>query len=155
MQKASPSHTLLVCSISNPIMLGVYAKTRLIEVIESSEKTSDALLPLVVEVMKRYELSNIIYVRGPGSFMAIKLTYLILKTVEIVKKIPLQGCSAFALNGNLPIRALGNLYFVKEKETIIMQKFEQAVSQKFVLPRSLADLITDEEATPNYVLAAV
>ncbi len=155
MQKVLPSYTLLVCSISHPIMLGIYAQKRLIEVIESSERTSDVLLPLVVEVMKRYELSNMIYVRGPGSFMAIKLTYLILKTIEIVKKIPLQGCSAFALNGNLPIRALGNLYFVKEKETIIMQKFEQAVCEKFVLPESLADLKTDEEATPNYVLAAV
>ncbi len=87
--------------------------------------------------------------------MAIKLTYIILKTIEIVKKIPFEGCSAFALNGNKPVKAMGNLYFVKEKETIITQKFDQTIPQEFSLPSSLATLEIDEASTPNYVLPAV
>jgi tRNA A37 threonylcarbamoyladenosine modification protein TsaB len=105
--------------------------------------------------MERYSLDHIIYTRGPGSYMAIKLTYLILKTMEIVKGITFEGCSAFELNGNRPIKAMGNLYFVKEKETIITKKFEQPVPQKFSLPASLSVVETDDEETPLYVLPAI
>ena len=155
MQKASPKHTLLIVSLSSPLLLGIYRDTLLIEKIESEEKTSEVLLSLITEVMDQYPLSHMIYTRGPGSYMAIKLTYIILKTIEIVKKIPFQGCSAFALNGNKPVKAIGNLYFVKEKETIITQKFDQAIPQVFTLPSSLTALVIDEESTPNYILPAV
>ena len=155
MQKVLPEYTLLILSLSSPLLLGVYRDTALIEKIESEKKTSDVLLSLIIEVMDRYPVSRMIYTRGPGSYMAIKLTYIILKTIEIVKKIPFEGCSAFALNGNKPIKAMGNLYFIKEKETIITQKFNQAIPQEFTLPSSLAVLAIDEASTPNYVLPAV
>ena len=155
MQKASPSYTLLILSLSSPLMLGVYRDAALIEKIESKKKTSEALLPLITDVMDRYPLSRMIYTRGPGSYMAIKLTYIILKTIEIIKNIPFEGCSAFALNGNKPVKAMGNLYFVKEKETIITQKFDQAIPQEFSLPSSLETLAIDKASTPNYVLPAV
>ncbi len=155
MQKASPSYTLLILSLSSPLLLGIYRDTVLIEKMESEKKTSEILLSLITEVMDRYPLSRIIYTRGPGSYMAIKLTYIILKTIEIVKKIPFEGCSAFALNGNKPVKAMGNLYFIKEKETIITKKFNQAIPQEFSLPFSLATLSIDEASTPNYVLPAV
>lgn len=155
MQKVLPEYTLLIVSLSSPLLLGVYRDTALIEKIKSEKKTSDVLLSLIIEVMDRYPVSRMIYTRGPGSYMAIKLTYIILKTIEIVKKIPFEGCSAFALNGNKPVKAMGNLYFVKEKETIITQKFDQAIPQEFALPTSLATLAIDEASTPNYVLPAV
>jgi len=155
LQKVSPEYTLLILSLSSPLLLGVYRDTTLIEKIESEKKTSEILLSLITEVMDRYPLSRIIYTRGPGSYMAIKLTYIILKTIEIIKKIPFEGCSAFALNGNKPVKAMGNLYFVKEKETIITKKFNQAIPQEFSLPFSLATLSIDEASTPNYVLPAV
>ncbi len=155
MQKVSPEYTLLILSLSSPLLLGVYRDTTLIEKIESEKKTSEVLLSLIIRVMDRYPLSRIIYTRGPGSYMAIKLTYIILKTIEIIKKIPFEGCSAFALNGNKPVKAMGNLYFVKEKETIITQKFDQTIPQEFSLPSSLATLEIDEASTPNYVLPAV
>ncbi|MEA3454914.1 MAG: hypothetical protein U9R26_00255 [Campylobacterota bacterium] len=155
MQKVSPSYTLLILSLSSPILLGVYRDGTLIEKIESEKKTSDILLPVITELMDRYPVSSMIYTRGPGSYMAIKLTYIILRTIEIIKNIPFWGCSAFALNGNKPVKAMGNLYFVKEKETIITQKFDQMIPQKFELPSSLATLAIDEVSTPNYVLPAV
>ena len=87
--------------------------------------------------------------------MAIKLTYIMLKTIEITKGIKTLGCSAFALNGGAPIKAVGNLYFTKEKETIITKKFEQPVEACFTLPQSIHDLPLDEESTPEYVIPAV
>ncbi len=105
--------------------------------------------------MDEYDISNIIYTRGPGSYMAIKLTYIMLKTIEITRAIPCFGCSGFALNSGQPIKAVGNLYFIKEKETIITKKYEQPVNVKFALPKSIHDLELDEESTPEYVLPAV
>lgn len=136
-------------------MLGVYEEGRLIDTISSDLKTSEILLPLIKECLDRYDISRIIYTRGPGSYMAIKLTYIMLKTIEIVQGIECVGCSGFALNGGEPIKAIGNLYFIKEKETIITKKYEQAMNVKFTLPQSIQDLELDEESTPEYILPAV
>lgn len=155
MQKASPEYTLLILSISSPLLVGVYRDSVLIETIESRKKISEVLLTIIVEVMERYPLGRMIYVRGPGSYMAIKLTYIILKTIKIVRKIPFGGCSAFACNGGKPVKAIGNLYFVKEKEAIATKRFEQAIPQEFALPPSLNGLVVDELSTPNYSLPAV
>jgi len=136
-------------------MLGVYEEGELIETISSDKKTSEILLSLVKECLDKYDISTIIYTRGPGSYMAIKLTYIILKTIEIMQGIKCVGCSGFALNGGEPIKAVGNLYFFKEKETIITKKYEQPVNVKFTLPQSIQDLELDEESTPDYILPAV
>ena len=136
-------------------MLGVYEEGELIETISSDLKTSEILLPLIRECLDKYDISTIIYTRGPGSYMAIKLTYIILKTIEIMRGIKCVGCSGFALNGGEPIKAIGNLYFIKEKETIITKKYEQPVNVKFTLPQSIQDLALDEESTPDYILPAV
>ena len=146
---------LLIISISSPLLLGVYEDGMLIETVSSEKKTSEILLPLLSRCMDEYDISNIIYTRGPGSYMAIKLTYIMLKTIEITRGIPCIGCSGFTLNGGEPIKAVGNLYFIKEKETIITKKYEQPVNVKFTLPQSIHDLELDEESTPEYVLPAV
>jgi len=149
------NHTLLIISISSPLLVGVYKENILIDSFSSEKKTSDVLLPLIMKIMKKYELSKIIYTRGPGSYMAIKLTYIMLKTIEITKGIPCFGCSGFMLNNAQPIKAIGNLYFIKEKETIMTKKFEQPVEASFILPHSIHDLEIDEESTPEYSLPAV
>jgi tRNA A37 threonylcarbamoyladenosine modification protein TsaB len=136
-------------------MIGVYENGVLIESIQSDKKTSQVLLPLLKECLDKYEISTVIYTRGPGSYMAIKLTYIMLKTIEITRGIKCLGCSGFALNGGEPIKAIGNLYFIKEKETIITKKFEQPVNVKFTLPQSIQDLELDEESTPDYKIPAV
>ena len=150
-----PEYELLVISISTPLLIGVYKDKELVETISSEKKTSEILLPLLNTYMERYDLTSIIYTRGPGSYMAIKLTYIMLKTIEIIRGIKCVGCSAFALNNGAPIKAMGNLYFTKEKETIITKKIEQPVNAEFVLPQSIQDLPLDEESTPEYVIPAV
>jgi len=155
LQSLLPKYKLLIISISSPLLLGVYEDGLLIKTMSSEKKTSEILLPLLDQCLNEYNISNIIYTRGPGSYMAIKLTYIMLKTIEIIRGIPCSGCSGFALNGGEPIKAVGNLYFIKEKETIITKKYEQPVNVKFTLPQSIHDLELDEESTPEYVLPAV
>ncbi len=156
MQDHSPKqYTLLIISISSPLLLGVYEDNKLIQTISTELKTSEILLPTIMEMLEKYTISKIIYTRGPGSYMAIKLTYIMLKTLEITRDIKCFGCSGFALNGNQPIKAIGNLYFIKEKETIMTKKYEQPVNASFALPQSIHDLVLDEESTPEYILPAV
>ena len=156
MQDHSPKqYTLLIISISSPLLLGVYEEDKLIQTISTELKTSEILLPTIMEMLEKYTISKIIYTRGPGSYMAIKLTYIMLKTLEITRDIKCFGCSGFTLNGNQPIKAIGNLYFIKEKETIMTKKYEQPVNASFALPQSIHDLVIDEESTPEYMLPAV
>ncbi len=133
----------------------MYEDGILIKNITFEEKTSEILLPTLTNILDTYEISKIIYTRGPGSYMAIKLTYIMLKTIEILRGIRCIGCSGFELNNNQPIKAIGNLYFIKEKETIMTKKYEQPVNAPFALPQSIHDLVLDEESTPEYVLPAV
>ena len=155
MQNPSHKYKLLIISISSPLLLGVYEDGILIKTFSSDKKTSEILLPFITGILNDYDISEIIYTRGPGSYMAIKLTYIMLKTIEIMRDIKCVGCSGFALNDNQPIKAIGNLYFIKEKETIITKKFEQPVNVIFTLPQSIQDLELDEESTPEYILPAV
>lgn len=150
-----PDYSLLIISVSSPLKIGIYRDTQLVETVESDLKSSEILLKLLYELLQKYTVFRIIYTRGPGSFMAIKLTYVTLKTIEIVTGIKCVGCSAFALNGGGPIKAVGNLYFLKEKETIMTQKLEQPVLSEFSLPQSIQDLPLDEESTPKYMIPAV
>ncbi|BAF72917.1 hypothetical protein [Sulfurovum sp. NBC37-1] len=155
MQNPSHKFQLLIISIASPLLVGVYREGELIEEISSDKKTSEVLLPIITEMLERYSVESIIYTRGPGSYMAIKLTYIMLKTIEIVRNIPCYGCSAFMVNGGQPVKAIGKLYFIKEKETIITKKYEQPPVTKFALPQRIHDLELDEESTPEYVLPAV
>lgn len=155
MQKVSHSYKLLIISISSPLKLGLYEDDILIEEIESSEKTSDILMVLIKDVMDRYDISSIIYSHGPGSYMSIKLTYIILKSIEIISGISFFGCSAFLLNSGNPIKAMGNLYFIKEKETIITKKFDKPIAQEFKLPKDISNLEVELASVPDYQLPAV
>jgi hypothetical protein len=147
--------TLLINPIATPMQIGCYRENRLVDWREVEGRASEVLVDTLEELMEAYSIEQIIYANGPGSYMAIKLTYIALATLEILRGIPFVGCSAFALNGGRPIRAMGQLYFVKEKETIITQKFDKPVTQEFGLPDCLERLPLEEENTPLYILPAV
>jgi len=155
LKKPLPKYQLLINSISNPLMVGCYLDGELIDSTTSSEKTSNILLPIIKEYLDRYDISRISYANGPGSYMAIKITYVMLKSIEIISGIKCVGCSAFELNGNKPIKAIGSLYFIKEKETIITKKLDEVVDSEFVLPKTIHNLVLDKESIPNYMLPAV
>jgi len=76
-------------------MVGCYEDDILVESVLDDGKTSNVLLPIIDKMLKRYDIDYIIYANGPGSYMAIKITYVTLKTIEILKGIELKACSAF------------------------------------------------------------
>ena len=98
---------VLVITISNPVLVGIYENKKLIEKIEIEGKTSDELPLVFEELLKKYEIKNLYYVNTPGSFMAIKVAYIFLKTISISKKIPLYACSGFEFNKN----SITNFFF--------------------------------------------
>ncbi len=148
-------YKILIISISSPLLIGVYREDILIEKIESNQKTSDILLKILMELSHKYNYKDVIYTNGPGSYMAIKLTYITLRSLEILKGITFRGCNAFDLNANKPIKAIGKLYFIKENTTIITEKFDEAVEQRFELPSMLSEVTLLNNNKPMYILPAV
>ena len=137
-------------------MVGFYDKKGfLVDIKEYDGLTSDILLPILKEIVEEYDVEKIIYTSGPGSHMATKIAFVLLKTLNIVKEIPIFAISAFELNGGKPIKALGKLYFIKEKENIITKRFEKNLDSSFFMPSSLEELHILEEIEPNYQIAAV
>jgi tRNA A37 threonylcarbamoyladenosine modification protein TsaB len=156
LQKVLPSlYEILIVSIASPLLIGVYKDGLLIEEITSEQKTSEVLLKKLMEISKRYNYTHIVYTNGPGSYMSIKLTYITLRSLEILKGISFDGCNAFDLNGQKPIKAMGKLYFIKEKETIITKKFDEVVEQRFKLPSMLSEVTILDDNKPLYILPAV
>jgi len=107
------------------------------------------------ELSVKYNYERVIYTSGPGSYMAIKLTYITLRSLEILNNITFDACEAFTLNNNKPIKAMGKLYFVKENNTIITKKFDEVLEQRFALPSMLSEVTILENNKPLYILPAV
>lgn len=65
-------------------MIGIYQDDKLIKTYKSEEKASD--LPKILdELLKEYDFTSLIYANGPGSYMGIKISYVSLSTLSIVK----------------------------------------------------------------------
>jgi hypothetical protein len=87
--------------------------------------------------------------------MATKIAYVLLKTLNIIKGIPIYAIEGFELNGNKPIKALGKLYFIKEKENIITKKIEDNIISSFNMVKDLNSLNISKDIEPNYHISAV
>lgn len=119
------------------------------------DQTSEALPCLFEEILKIYTPKRLFFARGPGSFMAIKITYIFLRTLSIALEIPLLACDGFVFNGRKPIRAMRNLYFIKEAKEITTIRLEESVEQNFTLPQTLDEASFTHEIEPLYMLPAV
>ena len=117
--------------------------------------SSDVLAEIFDPLCKRYTFSHFIYAKGPGSFMGIKVTYLFLKTLSIVQKVPLLATDAFFFNQNSPIKAVGKLYFVKNRDSIETETLSEAPSVEFTLPQQLILEDFSKETAPFYGIGAV
>ena len=146
---------LLLIAITSPIKIGVYVDGKLFETIESKENSSDALPVLFKKLFQKYEPQNLFYANGPGSFMAIKVAYIFLKSISILKNIPLFATDAFYFNENQPIKAIGKLYFVKIVSEIKTQKLEIAPEVNFRLRDTLDYNEFSINSTPLYMIGAV
>ncbi|MGM0622785.1 MAG: hypothetical protein ACQESH_02075 [Campylobacterota bacterium] len=148
-------HKLLVISIASPLLVGVYKDDILIESFSIAGKVSKEFPLILQELLARYAFGAFVYVNSPGSFMAIKVLYVTLKSVSLLKSIPLYAVDGFAFNQNRPIKAIGKLYFIKEDGTIATKKYDKAVLQEYTLPQNLKDLEQSSENIPKYEIPAV
>lgn len=150
-----PKVDVIVIELSAPILVGVYQEGVLIRELRSVELSSEALPALFKEILSLYRIENIVYTRGPGSFMAIKIAYIFLQTLCIVHDIELYATNAFTFNDNQPIKAFGKLYFEQSNGTITTKKYDEAPAMSFKLPEKINLSEYSEEITPLYVLPAV
>ncbi len=148
-------HSVVVIALSLPLQVGVYESNRLIQSNELHEHASESLPLLFESLLQQYEISRLFYANGPGSFMAIKASYLFLKTLSIVNNIPLMATDAFYFNENQPIKALGKLCFVKMAHSIETKVFDEVPSSTFELPQELIVDDFNSDTLPHYGIAAV
>jgi hypothetical protein len=145
-----------VISLSSPLLIGIYENHHLIHFYETKEQTSEALPQLFQTILAQYYCRKLFFAKGPGSFMAIKISYVFLRTLSIALKIPLFACDGFVFNDNRPIRAMRTLYFLKDVSgNIETQHFTEEVEQIFTLPKVLNEAIFSDDTTPLYILPAV
>ena len=147
---------ILVITISNPLLIGIYEDKKLINEYKLDGKTSDLLPNLFEKLLKEYEINRIIYVNSPGSFMAIKIAYIFLKTISISKNIELLASEGFLFNENSPIKALGKKYFIKDENKIKVDFLEKdCIIRDFKLPMCIEKYNFNKETLPIYNLPAV
>jgi len=147
---------VLVISISNPILIGIYENENLIKEYKLEGKTSDLLPQLFEKILKEYDIDRLNYVNTPGSYMAIKVSYVFLKTISITKNIELRACSGFEFNENSPIKALGKKYFIQDKNEIKVDFLEKdCIIRDFELPKSIDKINFNKQTLPIYNLPAV
>jgi len=148
---------VLVISIANPILIGIYEDNNLIKTIEDSGKTSDVLPKIFKSILEDFEIITIFYVNGPGSYMAIKVGYIFLKTISIVRDIKFKATNGFKFNQNSPIKALGKKYFFNQDNDKIIIDFLKDTDKiiEFKLPKELQKDIFTDDCLPNYQLPAV
>jgi len=146
---------IVLVALSSPIKVGIYEDARLIETIESNEKSSEVLPKIYQDIFKRFHVKKLFYANGPGSFMAIKIAYIFLKSLSIMKNIPLFATDAFYFNKNAPIKAIGKLCFVKISSQITTRKLEIAPMMEFWLPDVLDYKEFSTTVTPIYGIGAV
>jgi tRNA A37 threonylcarbamoyladenosine modification protein TsaB len=151
-------YELFVISIANPILIGLYQNGKLVKTLEQEGKTSDVLPLLIHGLLKEIVLSKLYYVNGPGSYMAIKIAYIFLKTLSITLDIELKAYSGFELNNNSPIKALGKTYFHNDKvnSLITLKPLDKnTILEDFKLADYLGNLSIQKDTLPNYQLPAV
>jgi tRNA A37 threonylcarbamoyladenosine modification protein TsaB len=147
---------VLVISISKPLLIGIYENKKLIKEYKLEGKTSDLLPSLFSNILKEFDINRINYVNSPGSYMAIKVAYIFLKTISISKKIELMACNGFEFNENSPIKALGKKYFIQDKDSIKVDFLEKNdILRDFKLPNSIDRINFNKQTLPIYNLPAV
>jgi len=146
---------VLLIALTSPIQIGIYDNNQLIETLKSEDKSSDVLPILYKEILEKYHVEKLFYANGPGSFMAIKVAYIFLKSLSILKKIPLYATDAFSFNENQPIKAIGKLYFVRISSEISTQKLQTVQDMEFKLPSVLKFEEFSSNTAPLYHIGAV
>jgi hypothetical protein len=148
--------TFIVIAVYGPIKIGIYKDDLLIDSRCNSGKTSEALPSFFYSLFEKYNPQKIVYANGPGSFTSIKLSYIFLKSIAIVKNIELFSVDSFYFCNNKPIKAIANSCFIKENDKIIIQKIEKPfVETELRLPNNISFSDFSNKTKPLYMLPCV
>ena len=143
---------IIVIAISSPLIIGIYKDKKLVEKISVEGKTSQVLPIQFEKIIKQYTIKNVLFANGPGSFMAIKITYIFLKSLSTVLKFQLFSQDAFFFNKNKPIKAINGNFFIKKNNKIEMVKLNQNNSMEFFLPEIFELEKYSQDIEPLYIL---
>ena len=147
---------ILVITISNPLLVGIYENKNLIKEIQLDGLTSDKLPILFKDLLKEFNIKSIAYVNTPGSFMSIKIAYIFLKTICQIKNIDFLAIDGFTFNQNSPIKALGKKYFINDNGLVKVDFLQNVCKiQDFKLPNSVENIKFYKDTLPIYNLPAV
>jgi hypothetical protein len=135
--------------------VGVYENDKLISSFKSDEKVSDSLPKIFKNILCSFACKELFYARGPGSFMAIKVTFVYLRSLQIALNVPLFACDGFAFNESFPIKALGGQWFFKEKKGIVLKENSANKTKAFKLPDVLDRKKFNDANEPLYILSAI
>jgi tRNA A37 threonylcarbamoyladenosine modification protein TsaB len=103
---------------------------------------------------ERFTIVKLLYVRGPGSFMGLKLSYLFCKSFAFARDIPFLAADSFALSGGKPIFSRNGRRFVKKGETIEIESFDAPFAEALLPPKKLDARMFDKQTLPDYILSA-
>lgn len=140
----------MVISLDTPLLVGVYKDDILFHELSSCDHVSESLVKIIKDLSNRFLIQKIFYANGPGSFMGLKITYIILKTFSIIKKCDFYAVSGFEFSDK--IRANKNFSFVLKQDDIVL---EEIASSKPKLPKSLKTLNILQDTAPNYILDVI
>ena len=156
MKRSMRKADLIVIALSSPLLIGVYENNILTQTFSSDERSSEFLPSLFAKLLEKYDINSITYANGPGSFMAIKVTYLFLQTLHVTHDIEIFAALGFAFNKQTPIKAMGKLYFHLEDGAIVMKPLtDETRLEAMKLPKMYEKENYLTENAPNYILPAV
>ncbi len=150
-------HQIFIIPTSQPILIGIYKDYKLESSHSLPSQLSETLIPFFVKLKTQGIVpKNLYFVRGPGSFMALKLIYLFAKTMQITQNSNLFATHGFYFNSNSPIKAYGNSYFVLENDEITLKSHPTPPKIKpYILPQRLDKSLFTETINPLYLLPPV
>ncbi|WP_033615221.1 hypothetical protein [Helicobacter pylori] len=155
---------LVLISLGERVLLGVYQNNSLKASYTSKAKTSEALVEVFLQLFKDFKnlypaspvIKGVYYAKGPGSFTSLKLTHIFLHTLASIYDFELYSTTGFDFNDNTPILAYANQYFVsKEMESLRDFKDLRVLPKDFMLPSYLEKDKFTQSNTPFYILPPI
>ncbi|WP_305876343.1 tRNA threonylcarbamoyladenosine biosynthesis protein TsaB [Helicobacter pylori] len=153
---------LVLISLGEGVLLGVYQNNFLCTSYTSKSKTSEALVEVFLQLFKDFKnptlpvIKGVYYAKGPGSFTSLKLTHVFLHTLASIHDFELYSTTGFDFNDNTPILAYANKYFVsKERESLTDFKDLKIAPKDFMLPPFLEKDKFTQLNKPFYILPPI
>ncbi|MCR4942125.1 MAG: glycoprotease [Campylobacter sp.] len=124
----------------------------LFESFSTDEHASEAIISILERLNQEFNIQKIIYANTPGSFMGLKIAYVILQTFCTIKSCEFYAVNGFELSKGTPIKANKKLSFVKNGDKVSLLPVSAGI---FEMPQNLNDLTLSSDTLPDYMISAV